>query len=92
MTQKMRVKQNLRKFPPAFDQAQSNPHFPQPQPNPPSVRLQPSPSFSPPMPAASPFQLMSAPASPESVLLVWLQGRSCMSVWILSHPHPWRVD
>ena len=33
MTHKMQVKQNLRKLPPAFNQAQSNPHFPQTQAN-----------------------------------------------------------
>lgn len=70
MTQKMQVRQNLRKPPPAFGQAQSNLHFPQPQPNPPFVLLQHSPSFSPPMLPTSPFQPMSAPTSPEYVTQV----------------------
>ena len=54
MTRKTQVKQNLRKFPSLFNQAQSNPRFPHPQPSPPFAQLQPNPSFSPPIPADDP--------------------------------------
>ena len=70
MARKTQVKQNLRKRPPTFNQAQPNPHFPQPQSNTRFNRLRPSPSFSLPMPTPPPFQLMPASTSPEYVTRV----------------------
>ncbi|KAF9643842.1 hypothetical protein BDM02DRAFT_3122850 [Thelephora ganbajun] len=75
MTQRMPVKQNLRRFTPAFPQMQSSPSFFQPQPipflqsqsSPLFPQAQSNPSFSPAMSIASSFQPISAPTSPEYV-------------------------